>query len=117
MTCLVSSLPGFLRRRGQVGDVDGLVAEEDALFAVDGDDEALLGDFADGFGLGDGDFDAGLQHRRGDHEDDQQHEHDVDQRGDVDLREGGLGVAVAGCEGHGATFLRGRERSAPGRER
>ena len=31
--------------------------------------------------------DAALNHRRGDHEDDQQHEHDVDERDDVDFCE------------------------------
>src|SRR5688572_331596 len=33
-------------------------------------------------------FHAALQHRRGDHEDDQQHEHHVDERDDVDLGKG-----------------------------
>jgi hypothetical protein len=33
-------------------DVDGLVAEIDALGFVNGDDEVLLGDLVDGFGFG-----------------------------------------------------------------
>ena len=52
---------GLFEAGRQVGEVDGLIAEEDALFAVDGDDQALFGDFADGFRLGNGDLDAGLQ--------------------------------------------------------
>ena len=65
----------------------GVVAEIDELLLVDGDDDALLVDFLDGRGLGDVDFDAGLQDRRGDHENDEQHEHDVDERDHVDLGE------------------------------
>ena len=45
--------------------------------------------------MGIGDLDAGLQHRRGEHEDEQQHEHDVDQRSDVDLGQRGLGADLA----------------------
>ena len=52
---------------------------------------ALFGDLVDGAGLRNGDFDAGLQHGRGDHEDEQKHEHDVDQRRDVDVGERGSG--------------------------
>ena len=44
--------------------------------------------------LRDGDFDAGLKHGRGEHEDEQQHEDDVDQRRDVDLGQCGLGAAA-----------------------
>ena len=62
---------------------------------VDGDDHALFGELIDGARLGDGDFDAGLQHRRGEHEDEQQHEHHIDQRCDVDLGECGLGASCA----------------------
>ena len=36
-------------------------------------------------GLGQGDFHALLQHRRDEHHDDQQHQHDVDERRDVDI--------------------------------
>ena len=53
---------------------------------------------------GTGDGDAGLQHRRGEHEDEQQHQHHVDQRRDVDVGQRGLGAdlaAAAGGEGHG----------------
>src|SRR5579883_3435697 len=41
-----------------VVDIDGVVAEEDALLRVDADDQALLSDFFDGAGLGNVDFDA-----------------------------------------------------------
>ncbi len=57
---------------GELVDVDGIVAEVDALGFIDGDDQALLGDFLDGVGFGEIDFDAGLQDGSGDHEDDQE---------------------------------------------
>ena len=50
----------------------------------------LFGDFLDGVGFGDVDFDAGLQDRRGDHEDDEEDEDDVDERNHVDFGERGL---------------------------
>jgi hypothetical protein len=43
------------------------------------------------------DVEAHLQDRCRDHEDDQQHQHDVDERGDVDLR---LGSGAAAAHGH-----------------
>jgi hypothetical protein len=77
----------------KVVDVDGLVLQEDVLLLVDGDDHALFGELIDGAGLGDRDFDAGLKHRCGEHEDEQKHKDDVDQRSDVDLGERGLGAS------------------------
>ena len=76
---------------GELVDVDGLVAEIDELVFVHGDDEALFGDFLDGVGFGDVDFDAGFEDGSGDHEDDQEDEDDVDERDHVDFGEGGLG--------------------------
>jgi len=73
-------------------NVNGTVAEIDALVLVDGDDEALLIDFFYGRGLGDVDFDAGLQDRGGDHENDEQHENNVNERDHVDLGERALRV-------------------------
>src|SRR5208337_632124 len=61
------------------------VVQKHALLAVNGDDQALLGDFLHRFGVRDGDFDARLQDRRSHHEDDQQHQHYIHQRGDVDV--------------------------------
>ena len=69
---------------GELMDVDGIVAEIDELVFVDGDDEVLLSDFLDGVSFGDVDFDAGLQDRSGDHEDDQEDEDHVDERDHVD---------------------------------
>jgi hypothetical protein len=93
---------------GELVDVDGLVLtvglKEDVLGLVDGDDDALFGELGDGAGVGNRDFDPGLEDRGGEHEDEQEDEDDVDQRGDVDVGEGGLGaeaVAGAGGEGHG----------------
>jgi hypothetical protein len=75
---------------GELVDVDGIVAEIDTLGFVDGDDDVLLGEFIDGVGFGDVDLDAGLQDRRGDHEDDEEDEDHVDEGNHVDFGEGGL---------------------------
>ncbi len=91
---LVASAPcGDLQQCRKFIDVDGLVLQEDILFAVDGDDHALFGELIDGARLWNGYFDAGLKHRRGEHEDEQKHENDVDQRRDVDLGKSSLCVS------------------------
>jgi hypothetical protein len=73
-------------------NVNRTVAEIDALVLVDGDDEALLVDFLDSGGFGDVDFDARLEDRSGDHENDEQDENNVDERDHVDLGERALRV-------------------------
>ena len=45
--------------------------------------------------------DAGLQHRRRDHEDDEQNQHDVHQRRHVDLGDGAAHAAAAAAHRHG----------------
>jgi hypothetical protein len=75
---------------GEVVDVDGIVAKVDQLFLVDGDDETHLGDFLYGVSFGDVDFDARLEDRGSDHEDDEQDEDNVDERHHVDVGEGRL---------------------------
>ena len=75
---------------GELVNVDGIVAEVDALGLVNGDDEALLGDFLDGVRFGEIDFDAGLQDGSGDHENDEEDEDDVDEWDHVDVRKGAL---------------------------
>jgi len=75
---------------GELVDVDGIVAEVDALGFINGDDETLLGDFLDGVRFGKIDFDAGLQDGRGNHEDDEENEDDIDERHHVDVGERGL---------------------------
>ena len=84
---------GAAEQGGKGVDVDGLVLQEDVLLLVDGDDHALFGELVDGAGLRDGHLDAGLKDGRGEHEDEQKHEDDVDQRRDVDLGERGLGAS------------------------
>ena len=76
---------------GEVAEVDGIVAEVDELFLVDGDDKTHLSDFLDGVCLGDVDFNARLENRGCNHENDQQHEDNVDERHHVDVGEGRLG--------------------------
>lgn len=95
---------------GELVDVDGIVAQVDALGFVNGDDEALLEDFLDGVGFREVHLDTGLQDGRGDHEDDQEHENDVDEWHHVDVGEARLGGfaqlrhsrSLKGCgEGYG----------------
>jgi hypothetical protein len=83
---------------GEFVDVDGTIAEVDALGFVDGDDDVLLGEFLDGVGFGNVDLDAGLKDGCGDHEDNQEDEDHVDERNHVDFGEGGL--RGFGEEGH-----------------
>ena len=64
--------------RGNLINVDRIIAQEDALLLVNIDDQALFRDLLDGAGTGNIDFDTLLQNRRSDHEDDQQHQHHVD---------------------------------------
>jgi hypothetical protein len=90
---------GAAEHRWEGVDVDGLVLQEDVLFFVDGDDHAFFGELIDGARLRDRYFDAGLEDGRGEHEDEQKHEDDVDQRRDVDLGQCGLGASFGG-EGH-----------------
>src|SRR5579863_6998406 len=66
-------------------DVDGIVAHENALLLINTEDHTFLGDFFHGAGLRDVNLDPRLQDRRGDHEDDQQHQDHIDQGSDVDL--------------------------------
>ena len=85
---------------GEVVDVDGFVLEEDVLVFVDGDDEVDFAELRDEAGVGNGDLDAALQNRGGEHEDEEQNQDHVDQRRDVDVGHGGGGFTV-GTEGHG----------------
>src|SRR5882762_8456206 len=54
--------------------------------------------------LRDADADLLLHQRREDHEDDQEHQHHVDQRRDVDVRARALAGADGHCHGYGAPF-------------
>src|ERR1700733_13364187 len=67
----------------QFVDVDGVIADIDALRAVDRNYDARFGNFPDGLGLRHVHFDARLQDRRGDHENYEKHEHDVHEGDDV----------------------------------
>src|SRR5947209_19806780 len=81
-------------------DVDGIIAEKHALILVDGEHQTFFGDLFDGSRLGNGNIDAGLQHRSSHHEDDQQHQDYVHQRGDIDVGDGSLGAPVGSGKGH-----------------
>ncbi len=77
----------------QVVDVDRVIAEVHQLRAVDGDHQARFGDFLDRLRFRQIHVDAGLQNRRGDHENDQQHQHHVHEGNDVDVGERSAGLA------------------------
>ena len=81
-------------------DIDGVVAQKDPLLLVDADHQPLFGDLFYRPRFGHTYFDAGLQHRRGDHKDDQQDQYHVHQRGNVDVGEGCLGSSVRSRKGH-----------------
>ncbi len=93
MRLAASALRETFKQPRQSVHVDGLVLQEDVLLAVDGDDHPFFGELIDGARLGDGHFNARLKHRRCEHEDEQKHEHHIDQRCDVDLGECGLGMS------------------------
>src|ERR1039458_6323953 len=59
---------------GDLVNVDGVVAHEDALIFVNGDNGAFLRDFFHGARLGNADFDTRLEHWSGHHKNDEQHE-------------------------------------------
>jgi hypothetical protein len=79
-----------LNFRAELVDIHGNVSEIDELVLVDGDDEAGFVDLFYGLRLGDVDFDAGLENRGGDHENNEQDENNVDERDHVDLGERAL---------------------------
>src|SRR5947209_8841035 len=87
-----------------VGDfihVHRIVAEKHALLLIDGDDQALLRDLLHSLRLGHAHVDAGLQDGRGDHEDDEQHQHYVDEGCDVDVGHGTItAMSAAGHHSH-----------------
>src|SRR6266404_2487239 len=86
--------------RSDLVDVDGIVPEKNFLRFVDADYEALFGNLFHGAGVGNVNFDSGLQYRRGHHENNKQHEDDIHKRCDVDIGKRGLGASVGGGEGH-----------------
>src|ERR1039458_42337 len=97
---LVLRVPNFLlQARSDLVDVDGIVAEKNFLRFVDADHQALFGDLFDRTGVGDVDFDAGLQDRRRHHENDEQNEDDIHQGRDVDVGQSRLRASVSGGEG------------------
>ena len=71
-------------------DVDGVVSQEDSLILVDRDHQPFFGNLLHRPGFWHADVNPRLQHWRGHHENDQQHQHDVHERGDVNVGEGGL---------------------------
>jgi len=85
--------------RGKVADVDRIIADVDELVFVNGDNNLLFDDGLDGFRLGDVDLNAGLEDGSGDHKDDEENQHHINERHHVDVGEGGLGGF--GKLGHG----------------
>src|SRR5216684_6092608 len=81
-------------------DVDRIVSQKHSLLFVNADHQPLFGDLFHGSCFGNADFDSGLQHRRGDHENDQQHQHHIYQRSDVDVGKRELRASVGSRESH-----------------
>jgi len=73
-------------------DIDRRVSNVNELILVDGHDETDFVDFLDGGCFGYVDFDARLEDRGSDHENDKQDENNVDERDHVDLGERALRV-------------------------
>src|SRR6266704_5227235 len=81
-------------------DVDGIVPEKYPLLLVNTDHQALFGDFLHRAGFGNSNLDPRLQHRRRDHEDNQQYKDNVHQRSDVDVGESNLRAPIGSGESH-----------------
>src|SRR5215472_8796422 len=80
-----------------------VVAEINFLTLGDGDDQPLFGNGFHCSGFGNSHFDAGLQDRSRQHEDDEQHQDHVDKWRDIDLRHGGFGATGLAGERHQRT--------------
>ena len=74
--------------------------QEQILLAVDCNNQFLFRNLADDLGLRYIDFDTGLDYGCGYHENDQQHQNDIDERDHVDLRQCGLRFAFACRDRH-----------------
>src|ERR1700691_1948079 len=78
----------------EIVDVNRFVIQIDALRAVDSDDHAHFRQFFHRFRFWDVHVDARLQNRRGDHEDNQQHQYDADKRHHIDFLKCSPGLAL-----------------------
>src|SRR5579863_4760821 len=81
-------------------DVDRFIPQEDALLFVDTDDQTLFSNLFHGLRLRHAHLDARLQHRRGNHENNQKHQNHVHQGRDVDVGKRGLSSSVRSRKGH-----------------
>ncbi len=102
-----------LQLRHQLAEIDLLVLQVDLALGVDTHAERLAVRVERlGVGLRQIDADPGRHQRRGDHEDDQQHQHHVHQRRDVDLGERAVAPARPGAPAMArAAMLRPSPRS------
>src|ERR1039457_4169884 len=99
INCLVLRIANLLLQACcDLVDVDGIVAKENFLRFVNTDYQALWGDLFDGSGLGHVDFDPGLQHRGGHHENDEQHQDNIHEGRDVDIAQRRLRASVSRSE-------------------
>src|SRR4029453_17216352 len=81
-------------------DVNRIVAEKDALLLVNGNDEPFLRNFLNAARARDIELDAGLQNRCRHHKDNQQHQYDVNERRDINVRDRCLSAPIGGREFH-----------------
>src|SRR5207237_3837162 len=77
-------------------NVNGIVSQINPLLLVDADNQPLICDFFYATSFGDVYLNAGLEHRRRHHENNQEHQHNVHQRRDVDVGKGRLCPSI-GC--------------------
>src|SRR5437016_3880558 len=90
----------LLERASNQIDVDRIVAEKNLLGLIDADYQPLFGDLFHRTSSWNVDFNPRLQYRRCDHENDEQDQHYIHQRRDVDIRQRGLCASLGIGEGH-----------------
>src|SRR4051812_16889643 len=80
---------GTKRVRNRI-HVNGIAAEKNFLFTVDSDHQPRLGNLINGLRVRHSHVNARLNNRRGQHKDNEQHQHHIDKRSDVDVGKRGL---------------------------
>ena len=81
------------KSRSEAINVHWIIPDVNPLAFINGDHQLLFRNLFGCSGLGEVDFDAGLEDGGGDHEDDEEDEDDVNERHHVDVGEGALRVA------------------------
>src|SRR3954462_2452082 len=80
--------------------VDGVASQKYLLLLVDADHHSFFGDFLDGAGFRNGDFNTRLRHRRCNHTNNEKHQHHIYQRSYIDVGDSTLSTPVRSGECH-----------------